>query len=219
MGNSRSPDADDCDDDVDGSLFRVPDVEDWSLSDSGNPDAAGRSSCKGGAPDGGGDSVVPDPGGLSSGAVGGPGVAGSSLCKCRVPDSGSGLSCGCIPDIDCPSFCDGAVPNAGDRSLPICGPDGGKRPDGSSTGSPRFSKTGVTSLTMSRDLWRTIAGAATATWTTERIRRIRAAILSQRIFVKLCNVDCMVLKVEQFMRAAGRQSKTKNVSQTKWAKI
>ena len=169
LGNCGSPNTggvSSCDD-------GAPEVDGESLWDCRVPDPGGPSCCKGSAPDFTGrsscDCGVPEIGGVPSGDGGASDVCGSSLCNCKVPDSGGGSSG------------DGQVPDVNGRSLPICG-------EGydSSSEFPRFSNAAVTS---SRDLWRTIAGVATAAWTTERIRRIRAVALSRRIFVGLCNVD------------------------------
>ena len=139
-----------------------------------------------------GNSKSPDVDDVSSCDDGTPDVGGRSLCNGRVPDSGSKSSCnGGVLDVEarslygggnpdaggCTSSCDGEVPEVAGRSLPTCG----KGCNDPSPEFPRFSNPGITSLTMSRDLKRTIAGAATASWTTERIRRIRAAVLSRRI--------------------------------------
>ena len=161
----------------------APSVGGWPLCNCGVPDACSGSSSDGGAPGVGGRSSctcgVPNVGGWSRGNCGVPNSAGGSLCNSGSPGAG---------DV---SSCNGRVPDVGGRLLSIRG-----RGCNDSSEFARFSNATVTALVTFRDLWRIVAGAAAATWMTERISRIRVAALSRRMFVGLCDVDKMMLKAE-----------------------
>jgi hypothetical protein len=83
-----------------------------------------------------------------------------------------------------------------DTSDPGCGKEY-ETSDHSPSDFIRFSNARVKSSAPSRNLRLTTAGAATATWTTERIKKIRVTTLSRRIFAGLSDVGDDVVKLSE----------------------